>query len=568
MSSPTDSLFSKVQSPDELIQRLRFDPDPIPADSDDLLAFLKRDRDLQLRLLIRDKAKDIPLSGIVQQGGKIQITVLDTLLEPGLNPFLVLENIGVARSLLSDCLELRRRIETLQLDLFNYAQESYEFEESKKLRDAELARLADEVQLHDGLLAAKRKEQTAFATVIANWAEAVASHGADAAGHTPEHRVDRMLIQSYWPVIHSTSASDSGTPKLVKVSNATYNALFSGSGSVFEIVWAAMSSEAKRSVKFETANQRNETLRLQNEKSAIDSQIAQITAARKIAVYEHDLAKNRNAIRDEKWRRKVAQFEANSGLGLNRRLRDSLMLYSQVFGQLRVALHAIEFGQSEILGMAIEGFDATRLDLRNRYILEPPRPQTQTTASAGVQESFDDGIWISLDTLGSYLVQAEARMRRRAHSTHVSQTVLRLDGELGEGDAPISLEQAVGPNSALAADNRRDNILAIRILNLGDPISLRLRLLRPQPMGQYIPPDLQHPGGSTLPDPIWKILSRYDLALDYAYLPSTSAAIAPEVPAAVTQFLNRELNGLLKATVGRAEPTARKLSLRIEVWHT
>lgn len=566
MSSSSDSLFSKVQSPDELIQRLRFDPDPIPTDSDELLDFLKRDKDLQLRLLIRDKAKDIPLSGIVQQGGKIRITVLDTLLEPGLNPFLVLENIGVARSLLSDCLELRRRIEALQLDLFNYAQESYEFEETKKLRDAELARLADEVQLHDGLLTAKRKEQTAFATVIANWAEAVTSYGADAPGHTSEHRVDRILIQSYWPVIHSTSTPGNAAPALVKVSNATNSAMFSGS--VFDIVWAAMSSDAKRSVKFETANQRNETLRLQNEKSAIDSQIAQITAARKIAVYEHDLAKNRNAIRDEKWRRKVVQFEANSGLGLNRRLRDSLMLYSEIFGQLRVALHAIEFGQSEILGMTIEGFDAERLDLRNRYILEPARTQTQSVPGADVQESFDDGIWISLDTLGSYLVQAEARMRRRAHSTQVSQTVLRLDGELGEGSAPISLEQAVGPNSALAADTRRDHILAIRILNLGDPISLRLRLRRPQPMGQYIPPDLQHPDGSSLPDPIWKILSRYDLALDYAYLPSTSAAVAPEVPATVTQFLNRELNGLLKATVGRAEPTARKLSLRIEVWHT
>ncbi|KRD79758.1 hypothetical protein [Lysobacter sp. Root983] len=566
MSSSSDSLFSKVQSPDELIQRLRFDPDPIPTDSDELLDFLKRDKDLQLRLLIRDKAKDIPLSGIVQQGGKIRITVLDTLLEPGLNPFLVLENIGVARSLLSDCLELRRRIEALQLDLFNYAQESYEFEETKKLRDAELARLADEVQLHDGLLAAKRKEQTAFATVIANWAEAMASHGADAPGHTSEHRVDRMLIQSYWPVIHSTSTPGNGTPELVKVSNAPYSALFSGS--VFDIVWAAMSSDAKRSVKFETANQRNETLRLQNEKSAIDSQIAQISAAKKIAVYEHDLAKNRNAIRDEKWRRKVVQFEANSGLGLNRRLRDSLMLYSEIFGQLRVALHAIEFGQTEILGMTIEGFDAERLDLRNRYILEPASTQTQSAPGADVQESFDDGIWISLDTLGSYLVQAEARMRRRAHSTHVTQSVLRLDGELGEGSAPINLEQAIGPNSALAADTRRDNILAIRILNLGDPISLRLRLRRPQPMGQYVPPDLQHPSGSWLPDPIWKILSSYDLALDYAYLPSTSAAVAPEVPSVVTQFLNRELNGLLKATVGPAEPTARKLSLRIEVWHT
>lgn len=566
MSSSSDSLFSKVQSPDELIQRLRFDPDPIPTDSDELLDFLKRDKDLQLRLLIRDKAKDIPLSGIVQQGGKIRITVLDTLLEPGLNPFLVLENIGVARSLLSDCLELRRRIEALQLDLFNYAQESYEFEETKKLREAELARLADEVQLQDGLLAAKRKEQTAFASLIANWTEAVTSHGADAPGHTSEHRVDRALIQSYWPLIHSTSTPGNGAPELVKVSNAPYSALFSGS--VFDIVWAAMSSDAKRSVKFETANQRNETLRLQNEKSAIDSQIAQISAAKKIAVYDHDLAKHRNAIRDEKWRRKVMQFEANSGLGLNRRLRDSLMLYSEIFGQLRVALHAIEFGQSEILGMTIEGFDAERLDLRNRYILEPASTQTQSAPGEDVQESFDDGIWISLDTLGSYLVQAEARMRRRAHSTHVTQSVLRLDGELGEGSAPISLEQAVGPNSALAANTRRDNILAIRILNLGDPISLRLRLQRPQPMGQYVPPDLQHPNGSWLPDPIWKILSNYDLALDYAYLPSTSAAVAPEVPAAVTQFLNRELNGLLKATVGPAEPTARKLSLRIEVWHT
>ena len=71
MASP--SAFAKVQSPDELIQRLRFDVDPIPTDPDDLLAFLKQDDYLQLRLRMHDKKKDLPFLGIRQEPGGITI---------------------------------------------------------------------------------------------------------------------------------------------------------------------------------------------------------------------------------------------------------------------------------------------------------------------------------------------------------------------------------------------------------------------------------------------------------------------------------------------------------------
>ena len=305
MSLDTSS-FAKVQSPDELIQRLRFDVDPIPSDADGLLAFLKHDDQWQQRLRARLDGKELPFGGIRQQGGNITVTPLDGFLEPALNPYLVLENIGVARALLSDCLELRRRIEALQLDLFNFSQESYEFTESKKHREEELERLRVEIKLQGDLLAAKQAEQTRFATLVSNWTTTMAAYGPEAAAYNVASREKHEVVQSCWPMFYS-SATDAA-PHLYQVSNAPSSNPFASN--VFEQLQQAVATEARRSANFEATGQRSETLRLQNDTSAMESQLRQIKAAKAMAETELSLAEKRNAIKDEKWRRKVEQFEA------------------------------------------------------------------------------------------------------------------------------------------------------------------------------------------------------------------------------------------------------------------
>jgi hypothetical protein len=257
------------------------------------------------------------------------------------------------------------------------------------------------------------------------------------------------------------------------------------------------------------------------------------------------------------WDRKQAQANSASGLGLYRRLEFTLQLYGEVSGQLRRAVHAIEFGQAVVFGMKIEGFDPTSPTLRNRYLV------SSNFASGDANGTFedavaDDGFWAPIDQLGLMLVQAEARQRAAVQRQTVWQEVIEFSGQFGSsGKASLTKDLTRGPvndpSSLLVKVQPKFRIVALRAINLGPLLEVGCDMKSAAP------------DAGIVDDPIFKVLDAHRLQFHYNALARADAAMPAEQVMNPAQYMNRHANGTLAVNLARKDPSDASYNIKIEM---
>ena len=438
MAPPSNSQSILINSPDALIQRVRFNISP-PAGNGilDQLRNMNRKDSLRDLLLSAGKRSDLPLDGIAQTGDSITIDMLADVMAPTFNPFLVSENIGAARSLLADCIDLRRRVEALQQDIFNLNQETIEREGETKVQLDMRAQYQADINRFRSLLE-KKQAEIARQRQILDYIESLEKkYGPQVAGQTPNDRRLQRMNLDFWPFCYAAKDHQSvlifGRISRSGDIDGGRPGDYLGLPDPFHLVEhmrVVLEREAQRASDFEAMYLPSERKRQENSLSILESQRIELQAAHAGATSDLKIAEDRWALRADLWARKKAQADLKSGLGLFRRLADTLLLYAELTGQLRQVLHSVEFGQAEVFGHAIPGFSASSYFLRDRYFINNSFATHQgETVHAGA--AVDDGFWAPIDQLGLLLVQAEARQRFTAQRQEMWQPIPFLPGLTG-----------------------------------------------------------------------------------------------------------------------------------------
>lgn len=582
MESLSNSQPILINSPDALIQRIRFNISP-PAGNDilDQLQNMVRKDSLHDLFLAGGTRSDLPLGGIAQTGESVTIDMLAEVMAPAFNPYLISENIAAARSLLADCIDLRRRVEALQQDIFNLNQETIERAGETRAQLDLRAQYLEDINRLQTLLDRKDPEIARQMMLLSDAQQLEQRFGPQVSGYREVDRFNTRMRREYWPFLfyvgdHQTSNIDIDFHRIGSSGDAAADQIgLEKSGPLIPPqMFRELSKEASRASAFEKIQIPNERLRQENGLSNLESQMIELQAAHARATSDLKIAEDRWALRADLWARKKAQADLKSGLGLFRRLADTLLLYAELTGQLRQVLHSVEFGQAEVFGHAIPGFSASSYFLRDRYFINNSfATHHGETVHAGAV--VDDGFWAPIDQLGLLLVQAEARQRFTAQRQEVWQEVIECDGEFGaDGTAQIVWDQTRGwepnPNQPHRHQPKKVRLVGLRLINEGNAVGISAKMESARTISDGV-----NIGGTTVsvdddvrsPDfQIHSILNRHGLNLRIASLQGASASIPAESAIDPAQYMNRHANGKMKIDLRRRDPQSTRFRLTVEMW--
>jgi hypothetical protein len=473
---------------------------------------------------------------------------------PRLNPFLVAENIAAARSLLADCTELRKRIESLQQDIFNFSQESLEKERENTIHEIELKNARAAIERLQSAIDRSRNDLSNQQKLSQTASDLSARFG----NKTASERSTENLQRSLWNQVFTVRSSPENTPELVPIENiksvrdaanmpaSTMNAAIQN--------YNLLRSQAIEDAAADHASYSNQLLRQDIALSTASGQLESLIAAHQQAINDLQIMEARRELRMRLWERNKAQAD-DEGIGLFRRLQDSLALYAELSGQLRVAIHTVEFGQSEAFGMKIAGFDADDLSLHTRYIFSGV--QDSAPSFPGLINTILDRPWASLDWLGLLLIQAESRHRRAVHTQKVRQIHVPIAGEFGNNGTAshtINFDHTKG-TLLLPAPAR---VIGFRAVNEGPAVGISAKIVpQPKPADLVAEPE---------EDSKAAYLRDHSLRFRYDWLPTATPATPAMAYSDPSQFMNRNANGELRVSLSKRDKTSDVYDLVLEFW--
>lgn len=603
----------QIQSPDAMLGRVQFDPDGnTQNDQSDLPALFKLERSLidELRDQLVRPRKILDLHPDVLQvtgdGRQLVLKPAQAVLKPALNPYLVAENLATARTLYADCLELRRRVETLQLDLFNYSQETYEHEEDLKRQSEELAQAQKEIDLYTNLITKAGEAKEALAKHRDAWKTAITNYGATSVDHGTEARKKNAIVLGYWP-LRFTVTSTPGTgndARFVALNNSIGSATIPAVSDPTLAVWEALQATASResALACESLDSQLRTINLDLKKD--ESELIRLNHSKASAEQAKKTLKDLQATRNEKWDRKAAQMTGNGSLDLARRLSETLPLYAASIKALKQAIHAVEYGQSVVFGMTGVSFDPLAKTTVYRYELSrtllkktprlkslviPDQPmalQLQSTAPIAVDLTNEPAPWISLDELGGDILAAEDRLRKESHACVLREASFLFAGEIPDGGRQIELTALINipelqsTGSAGSADglqvisdvagvSKPKRMVAIKIINEGPSISAIFSVKTRVPkhlnrLDQYGFTMSNDARNEELKAVVGPVLSQYEFKFSADYLPTATGANPAFMPPP-SAFVNRELQDKMTLNASVVSPDARQIAVRVNV---
>lgn len=538
-----------ILSADTLISHLRFGGTDTIATT--FLKDLPQDQSWQEKLESVRNTKNKTLASFSIENDVLKVVTVETLLQPSYSPYLVSENITSARAVLADCFELRRRIESLQLDIFNFEQEDIDFNFSLVMHTDNLKNLESTRLYWLSVKERKERELDVQQKTLEAWISLNESVGNEADGYSATQRSSDKLLRDFssfamapsdralsFTKITNTDTSSVTSAGLDDPTNATIQ-LFSGS-----------KRESVRSAEYERVQFDSELRRLRNQSSTFEGAVLEVYAAIERTIFEIALVTNKWQIREKLWERKRRQYIEGSGIGLKRRLLDSLYLYDKLTAQLRSLLHSIEFGQSVIFDMTIPGFDASSLSLFSRY--------TFSKLNASVdkfKDPFGDGIWISLDELAGFLIDAENRQRIVLQQQYVYQTSYLFKGETdAAGDFTMDINLGSAPIFTFQPKNGRKRLCSLRLINESVPCDVALKLVSSERFAV----------AGLVENEIDKFLRQYSVQLNVEAMQPADDIYMPEILPNQVEYINRHFDGTLSISVSSNIPNS-SIQIRLEV---
>lgn len=602
----------QIQSPDAMLGRVQFDPDgSAQSDQAELPVLFKLERSLidELRDQLVRPRKVLDLHpDVLQVTGDARQLVLkpaQAVLKPALNPYLVAENLATARTLYADCLELRRRIEALQLDLFNYSQETYEHEEDLKRQSEELAQAQKDIDLYSNLIAKAGEAKEALTKHRDAWRTATTNYGATSVDHGAEARKNNAIVLGYWPLrftVTSTPAGANDEARFVRVSSNTIGAGLIPNYSGPDLpVWEALKATASResALACESLDSQLRTINLDLKNH--ESELIRLNHLKASAEQAKKTLTDLQATRNEKWKRKAAQMTGNGSLDLARRLSETLPLYAASIKALKQAIHAVEYGQSVVFGMTGFSFDPLakmtvyRYELSRLLLKKTPRLQSlvmptdpmvlqsQSTDPIAVDLTNQPAPWISLDELGGDILAAEERLRKESHACVLREASFLFAGEIPDGDRHIELTASINiPElqsagsadglqaiSGVAGVSKPKRMVAIKIINEGPPVSATFSIKTRVPkhlnrLDQYGFTMSNDARNEELKAVVGPVLSQYEFKFSADYLPTATGANPAFMPPP-SMFVNRELQDKMTLNASIVSPDARQVAVRVNV---
>ncbi|MFT3717366.1 hypothetical protein [Pseudorhodoferax sp.] len=464
---------------------------------------------------------------------------------PTLNPYLQTENLSLGRLVYNDCVELRKRIESLQIDIFNLDQTLFEFEEKALCRTNDIKRLEDSLSRTESTITLRTEDIGRAENEVRRVEARLKDYGPDSATQSVTKRsADKVTLQ-FWPLVFGSTTG--GQPTLSAYTNADAQRRSDAGLAAdlpFSSTFNALSAEAIFAAKSEVdAIQQSVQLAINN-LSALKAEHQALESTR--AGLELQIAglKKSHATDEEIIRRKRAQFSENGTFNLKRRLQDSLVLYDDLLGTLRQTLFAVEYGQALIFGCHIDGFDAGSQTRSNRYIFTD-MSQIQPTADL---PSLDE-TWISLDRLGLYLSQAEARYRQIIQRRRYKTQTIRVDGNLdANGDLKRAINLSERDNDNLVRKSSR--IVGFSITNLGDPIDLSMKISN---------------SFENLNDVDAEFLKGFSAELEASSLHPPPIQLQPIQVFDTSSYINRAFSGVINISAHASESESKLVRLRLNI---
>lgn len=481
-----------------------------------------------------------PVAKATNSGAKI--LPVSAFQAPTLNPYLQTEALGLARVAYTDCVELRKRIESLQIDIFNLDQVVSEFEGKTICRDNEIARLQESLNRTIATLSL-RSSDIERVTLEKNRAEVHHENfGSKSSLHAVAKRTKNKVISQYWPLVFGSTAGGPPTVSAYTNVDAERRAAAGLSADLpFESAYSAIQAEASFAAESEADAIEQSLQAATNTLSSLNIENEGLLGTKRALELQIESTKQAQSVDAEIIRRKRLQFTENGAFDLRRRLQDSLVLYDELLGTLRQALFAAEYGQALLFKRRIEGFDPASETRKNRYIFADP---------TGIQEGDDlpslDATWISLDMLGVYLTRAEARHRQMIQQQRYHCHTLSIDGELIDDKFEKVINLGSEDDRALASGVSR--IVAFSLVNLGDPVDVRIKFSRSVV-------------GLNGVDAAF--LSALDANIEISGAFGAPIYQQPIQAFDLSCYVNRSFTGALSVRVQGAEPESAKVRLRL-----
>jgi hypothetical protein len=481
----------------------------------------------------------------------LQVAPLTAIWQPLYSPFLVSENLASARAILADCFELRRRIESLQLDIFNFEQDQSDFESSAEMHADNLANIESTRVYWVAVRDRRAEELNTQQESLEAWTQFNESFGSNAPGYNTEQRTIDKVRRDFSSF---AMAPSDRVLNFTSISNTDAASVASaGLGDPAEStrqIHLGSRRDALRTAETERVQVDSELRRLRNQTSSLEAGIVEAELAIQRAAFEFEQATKKWALRKRLWERKRRQYGERSGIGLRRRLADSVYLYDKVTSQLRGLLHSIEFGQSVIFDLDIDGFDPKSLTLLSRYTFSAREDTPVTT-----DDLFGPSVWISMDELAGLLIDAENRQRIVLQRQRVFQNSYLFEGVAdATGRLSIDLDLGKVPQVALGPKIHRRRLCSLRLINESGTCDVNLILKSAERFN----------GADLVEDELDKIVRRRSASASVSGLQRADVVYMPDVLPNQAQYLNRHFDGTLSVQVVPDE-VGSPVRLRLEV---